>query len=256
MKSLDFMIIGVQKGGTTALSHFLAQHPSIGMATSKEVHLFDAPEFDPQWSVDEINQRYQPHFAGIETRPLLGEATPIYLAWPEIIPALRGYNPDLKLIVLLRDPVERAISQYAMELVRRKESRPFWLALLLEAVRLWRDKSRAPLGARRCHSYRTRGQYVEQLMHLRCYFRDQQILVLNNSELIDEHEQTLIRIYDFLGIAPGNLPLPERVFSGNYNKNHYPFCRLMLGCWYRWANRGLKNLLSDMGYSPNWPWLR
>lgn len=256
MKSLDFMIIGVQKGGTTALSHFLDQHDQICMAEGKEVHLFDAPEFDPNWSAGEINQRYAPFFQTATDGQLLGEATPIYLYWPEVIAALHQYNPALKLVVILRDPVERAISQYTMEFVRRKESRPFWLALLLEAMRLRRDKSRAPLGARRCHSYRTRGQYVEQLAHLRCYFPDQQILVLDNSELIGEHEQTLVRIYDFLGVAPGNLPLPERVFSGDYDKNHHHLCRLMLGCWYRWANRGLKNLLSEMGYSPNWPWLR
>lgn len=256
MKSLNFMIIGVQKGGTSALSHFLGQHPDIGMATTKEVHLFDAPEFNPEWSADEINQRYQPHFSGVEQRPLLGEATPIYLAWPEVIPALKHYNPDLKLIVLLRDPVERAISQYAMELVRNKESRPLWLALLLEAVRLRRDRSRAPLGSRRCHSYRTRGQYLEQLVHLRRHFADQQILVIDNSELIEDHAQTLVRVYNFLGVSVVALPPSERIFTGDYDKDGYILCRCLLGMWYRFANRRLKSLLSDMGYSPDWPWLR
>ena len=79
MKSLSFMIIGVQKGGTTALSHFLAQHDEICMADGKEVHLFDAPDFNPKWSADAINQRYAAHFQAASAAQQLGEATPIYL---------------------------------------------------------------------------------------------------------------------------------------------------------------------------------
>lgn len=256
MKSLDFMIIGVQKGGTTALSHFLAQHNQICMADGKEVHLFDAPEFDADWSVDEINQRYGPHFQAATDGQVLGEATPIYFYWPEIIPALQRYNPALKLILILRDPIERAISHYTMELRRGNERRPFWQALWMEAIRLWRDTSRAPNSARRCHSYRTRGHYARQLEHLRRHFSDQQILVIENTELIEQHSQTLMRVCTFLGVSDQNLPEPERVFAGNYDKHGDKVCRWLLKCWLRFANRRLKTLLNDMGYSPNWPWLR
>lgn len=256
MKSLSFMIIGVQKGGTTALSHFLAQHDQICMADGKEVHLFDAPDFDPQWSVDEINQRYAAHFQAATPAQLLGEATPIYLYWPEVIPALHEYNPELKLVIMLRDPAERAISQYNMEFGRGTEVRPLWQALLLEKVRLHRDKSRGPNSARRCHSYRTRGNYAEQLQHLRRYYPDQQILIIDNSELVTQHNQTLARICKFLGVADANLPVPARIFAGDYSKNGHRICRRLLKYWFRQANKRLKNLLSDMGYSPNWPWLR
>lgn len=256
MKSLDFMIIGVQKGGTTALSHFLAQHDQICMAEGKEVHLFDAPDFDSHWSVDEINQRYAAHFQAATNAQLLGEATPIYLYWPEVIAALHQYNPALKLIVILRDPAERAISHYMMESGRGTEQRPLWLALLLEAVRLRRDSTRDPNSARRCHSYRTRGLYAEQLTNLRCYFPDSQILIIENNELIEQHHQTLARVCTFLGLPCHNLPAPERIFAGQYDKNRYTVCRWLLKCWFGPANRRLKNLLNDMGYSPNWSWLR
>lgn len=256
MKSLDFMIIGVQKGGTTALSHFLAQHDQICMADGKEVHLFDAAEFDPGWSVVEINQRYAPYFQAATDGQLLGEATPIYLYWPEVIAAVHQYNPALKLVVILRDPVERAISQYIMELGRGTEQHPLWLALLLEAVRLRRDSTRVPNSARRCHSYRTRGNYAEQLHHLRHYFPDQQILIIENTELITHHHHVLARVCAFLGLSDTNLPEAERIFAGDYDKNRYTICRWLLKYWFRPANRRLKNLLSDMGYSPNWPWLR
>lgn len=256
MKSLDFMIIGVQKGGTTALSHFLAQHDQICMADGKEVHLFDAPEFDPVWTAAEINQRYAPYFQAATDGQLLGEATPIYLYWPEVIAALHRYNPALKLVVLLRDPAERAISQYTMESGRGTEQRPLWQALLLEAIRLRRDTSRAPDSARRCHSYRTRGNYVEQLQNLRRYYPDRQILIIENNELIGQHNQTLARVCAFLGLPDNNLPAPERIFAGDYDKSRHALCRWLLKCWFRRVNRRLKNLLSDMGYSPNWPWLR
>lgn len=250
------MIIGVQKGGTTALSHFLSQHDQICMADGKEVHLFDAPEFDPNWSTVEINQRYAPHFQAAIEGQLLGEATPIYLYWAEVIAALHQYNPALKLVVILRDPAERAISQYVMELGRGSEQRPLWQALLLEAARLRRDPSRAPNSARRCHSYRTRGNYAEQLQNLRCYFPDQQILIIENTDLIERHNQTLARVCAFLGLPDNNLPKPEHIFAGDYDKSRYTACRWLLKCWFRPANRRLKNLLIDMGYSPNWQWLR
>jgi hypothetical protein len=253
---LDFMIIGVQKGGTTALSHFLGQHEQICMADGKEVHLFDGPEFDPCWTVEEVNQRYAPYFQAAIDGQLLAEATPIYVYWPEVIAALQRYNPALKLIVILRDPVERAISQYTMESGRGLEQRPLWLALLLETVRLHRDTSRELNSARRCHSYRTRGNYAEQLKNLRLYFPDQQILVIENNELIEQHNQTLARVCAFLGVRDNNLPAAERVFAGDYDKNRNRLCRWLLKCWFRPANRRLKTLLNDMGYSPNWPWLR
>lgn len=253
---VDFMIIGVQKGGTTALSYFLAQHEQICMADGKEVHLFDAPEFDPNWAAVEINQCYAPHFSAATAGQLLGEATPIYLFWPEIAPALQRYNPALKLIVLLRDPVERALSHYAMELARGDETRPLWLALLLEPWRLWRDSSRALNCARRRHSYRSRGLYARQLENLRRYFPDRQILILENAELINNHNLSLVRVCEFLGVSACDLAQAERVFSGDYDKSRPWLCRWLLGLSFRPANRRLKRLLNEMGYSPDWSWLR
>lgn len=256
MKSLDFMIVGVQKGGTTALSYFLAQHPQLTIADGKEVHLFDAPEYSSQWSSEQINLRYAAHFTHATADTLWGEGTPIYCYWPEIAAELQRYNPDLKLIIILRDPVERAISQYAMEKARGDETLPLWLAFLVEPYRLWRDSSRRPGSARRCHSYCSRGHYDVQLKNLRSYFSDAQILILENSELINQHQSSLQKVCAFLGVATEQLPEAATIFSGDYDRNHYPVMRWLLGCYYRFANRGLKSLLINMGYSPSWTWLR
>lgn len=255
MKTLDFMIVGVQKGGTTALSYFLDQHPQLAIAEDKEVHLFDGADYSPHWNREQINERYAAHFNQASTDCLWGEGTPIYCYWPEIAGELKRYNPALKLIVILRDPVERAISQYAMEKSRSHENLPLWLALLLEPYRLWRDQSRAQGSAGRCHSYGSRGNYSTQLENLRQYFPDQQILVLENSELINLHQQSLQRVCKFLGVSAEQLPEAATIFSGDYDRNHYSCVRWLLGCYYRFTNRRLKSQLIAMGYSPNWPWL-
>nr|WP_324257473.1 sulfotransferase domain-containing protein [Cellvibrio fontiphilus] len=252
---LDFMIVGVQKGGTTALAHFLAQHPQLTIAEGKEVHLFDAPDYSSSWTIDEINQRYLPHFQTGLNRQMWGEATPIYIYWPEIAAELQRYNPRLKLIVILRDPVKRALSQYNMERARGDEKKPLWLALLLEVYRLWRDKSREPGSARRCHSYCSRGHYAKQLKNLRLHFTNEQILVIDNSELLDQHEQTLRKVYDFLTVPEIFLPDQERVFNGDYATNANPFIGKLLKVYFRFANRKLRRQLNEMGYNPNWSWL-
>ena len=60
---LGFMIVGAQKCGTVALHRFLSRHPEIGMSSRKEVHLFDAPEYSNDWTPEQIDERYLPHFA-------------------------------------------------------------------------------------------------------------------------------------------------------------------------------------------------
>ena len=94
-------------------------------------------------------------------------ATPIYLFLPAVAGELKRYNPGLKLIVLLRDPVERAISHFYMEKNRDKEHLPLWLALLAEPFRLRRreDASHVDSHLRR-HAYRRRGLYSLQLRNL------------------------------------------------------------------------------------------
>lgn len=259
MKSLDFMIIGAQKSGTSALSHFLAQHSDVCMAAGKEAHLFDAPDYSQAWTPVEINQRYSSYFKGADESLLWGEATPIYLYWSEIIPALKRYNPALKLIAILRDPAERAISHYEMEKSRKNETLPLWLALLRESQRLISEGKK--LGhAHRCHSYVDRGLYADQLACVRQFFSDEQILVLESDELKYQHKTAMEKVCQFLAIDPTHGIESERVFSGNYQKKHLsPYYALVKAClkWrFRVANAKLKMLLVDMGVIPDWRWLK
>jgi hypothetical protein len=229
------------------------------MAKGKEVHLFDAADFEASWSVEYINRRYAPFFESMPETNLWGEATPIYLYWSEIIPALKRYNPALKLIVLLRDPAERAISHYEMEKSRGNESLPLWLALLKEPKRLAGGDKRAIDSSARCHSYTDRGFYARQLNVLREHFGDSQILIMENEELRSEHATSLKKVCDFLQIDASMDVEAERVFSGSYEKKffvHHWLVNAILHWRFRRANQQLKKLLNEMGLEPQWSWLR
>lgn len=226
---VDFMIIGAQKCGTSALHRFLDQHPEIDMASQKEVHLFDSPEYSNAWSPAQIDERYAPHFRGRPEAALRGEATPVYLYLPDIAPELKRYNPRLKLIVLLRDPAERAISHYYMEKGRGQEHRPLWLALLAEPLRLARDRNpKAPNSATRWHSYRHRGLYSRQLRNLYRSFDKSSVLVIRNGDLRQRHDAVLRRTLAFLG-ARQDLRIPAAaVLEGDYPGKAHRLARWLL----------------------------
>ena len=212
---LSFMIVGAQKCGTSALTHFLSQHPEIGMASPKEVHIFDGPSYSSDWTPEQIDQRYGQHVEHCAGARILGEATPSYMFVPEIGRDLARYNPDLKLIVLLRDPVERAISHYYMEKGRGRERRPLWLALLREPFWLRRCRNARVQGSvtQRC-SYRTRGLYSLQLRNLYRFFHPDQVLIVRSRELLEHHDAVLRRIFAFLGVSEHVRVAPEIVFKG------------------------------------------
>ena len=185
------------------------------MARQKEVHLFDAPDFSPDWTPAQIDARYAPSFAHCSGAAIRGEATPIYLFLPAVAGRLKRYNPALKLIVLLRDPVERAISQHRMERARGNEHLPLWLALLSEPVRLRLpgDAGHRDSHLRR-HSYRRRGLYTGQLRNLYRFFDRERVLIVRTEDLRQRHHLALRRVFAFLGVADDIRIAPRIVFAG------------------------------------------
>ncbi|MGQ9866229.1 MAG: sulfotransferase domain-containing protein [Pseudanabaenaceae cyanobacterium] len=216
----DFWIVGTQKGGTTALAAFLATHPQIGMAPQKEVHFFD---YDRTYFDAQGQPNYPTYAQAFPPRPpqgRLGEATPIYMYFPWIAPRLRACNPAAKLIAILRQPGDRAYSQYQMERQRGWETWPFDRAIRWENVRLAlaRDRranqERSPL---RVHSYVDRGFYHRQLVNLLRYFPATQLLVLRNEDLQTNHLGTLRRVAAFLDVDPDvDWPPPRPILKGEY----------------------------------------
>ena len=208
---IGFLIGGVQKAGTTALARYLAGHPQLALPQRKEAHVFDDPGFGADWDRARIDREYARHFdAGSDDR-LHGDATPIYLFHPTLVERIAAYNPAMRWIVLLRDPVERAISQYGMERARGDERWPLWAALLFERLRLrGHHHDWSPASPLRHWSYRARGDYGRQLRTLRAHFPDAQVLVLRSTELRVSHVQVLARICAFLGVRDFN-PAPAEI---------------------------------------------
>ena len=225
------MIVGAQKCGTSALAHFLSQHPEIDMASPKEAHLFDSPDYSTEWTPEQIDECYQPFFRHCTGAALRGVATPVYMFMPGIARELKRYNSELKLIVLLRDPVERAISHYYMERARRREHLPLWLALLCESMRLRRCKDGHKFGSvLRICSYRRRGLYSLQLRNLYRFFDKDRVLILRARDLRTHHDAVLRRVFAFLGVSGQVRIEPEIVRKGNRGdrRHHVVSCLLRL----------------------------
>ena len=245
---LDFMIIGVQKGGTNALYRFLRQHPEIGMSSRKEVHLFDAPEYSSDWTPEQIGERYRPYFEHCPGARVRGEATPIYLFFPEIARELARYNPELKLIVLLRDPVARAISHYYMERNRDAERLPLWLALLCEPIRVRRCRDpRAAASALRVGTYRRRGLYSLQLRNLHRFFGRDRVLVLRSADLRERHDATLRRVFAFLGVSEEVRIAPAIHYQGHRGGREHRTVSWLLRLSYHRESARLRAVLRGAG---------
>lgn len=220
---VSFLIVGTQKGGTTALAKFLAQHPEICFALGKEVHFFDGVDYDPDGDSTQLNHHYQKAFPNWQGEQVVGEATPIYMYLPFIAERIYRYNPQMKLIFLLRDPVERAISHYNMELGRGLEWLPLPIAIALEPFRLAKDRHNLQeKSSLRCHSYVDRGFYAQQIMNMQQYFPTAQMLFIKTSDLWEQHQLVLQNIYSFLGLTSRTfMPEQELVFKQeNYLKFH------------------------------------
>ena len=242
MKKLNFMIVGAQKSGTTALAEFLGCHTGIAISDPKEVHLFDAEKVDN--SAAGIQARYELAFFDQDSDELLrGEATPIYMYLPGIASELRGYNLQLKIIAILRNPIERAYSHYCMERERGNEHLPFLLALLLEKFRLGKDSApRSKGSAHRSFSYIDRGYYSRQLEEILSSFPLHQVLVISNDALKHSHDATLDKVFDFLGVKHQVISARE-VFSQRTNVRDAPFSRLLLRLAYSREFKRLQKLV-------------
>jgi hypothetical protein len=205
-----FIVAGAQKGGTTALYDYLAEDPAICMARIKETHFFDDEGQD--WAAPDYAP-YHALFDAPEGR-ICGEATPIYIYWPQALERIRAYNPAMKMILLLRDPIARAWSHWRMEHFRGVEPLTFSAAIRKGRSRLFEGGRGAPWGYDREFSYVERGFYGDQVERLFAIFPREQTLILRSAALQDEPAETLERVCGFIE-APARPPaLPRQVHVG------------------------------------------
>ena len=203
---VGLFIAGVQKCGTSTLFHHLAQHPGLAAPTTKEPHVFDNETLAwPDAAPAPLHALYPP----ADPHRLRFEATPISLFWPPALARIHAYNPTARLIMLVRDPVERAWSHWCMEYARGWEPLPFAQAIREGRQRLPADHPTAD--AWRIHSYIERGRYAAQLARAQSLFGADRILVLTLDDLARDPAATLARIATFAGIAPFARPAPLRL---------------------------------------------
>ena len=207
---VDFFVAGTQKAATTSMDAYLRAHPAIQMAARKEPHHFDNETID--WSrPDHSSLHAMFNFSVLDV--IRGEATPIYTFWPPALARLQAYNPAARLIVLFRDPIQRAYSHWRMEMTRGAEKLEFSDAIRGGRARL--DTS-APLSpAWRAFSYVERSLYTPQTRRLLDLFPREQVLFLRAGDLATDPEGTLARVTRFIGVSPYGAvnPLTEHVGS-------------------------------------------
>ncbi|MGK5555150.1 sulfotransferase family protein [Actinomadura kijaniata] len=203
----DFLVVGAPKAGTTALYAALDRHPELYMSPVKEPKFFltDGPPptrggpGDAQTYREHVWRRadYEALFDGAPEGARRGEATPFYLYDREAQRRIHALVPHARLIAVLRDPVERAHSNWTH----------LWSAGLEpvgDVVRACQEEERRiAAGWAAFWHYVRLGRYGEQLEHLYTLFPREQVLVFRYRELLEAPARTLDRICGFLGVTPG-----------------------------------------------------
>ena len=210
-----FILVGAQRAGTTSLFRALVSHPLIHSASfHKGVNYFDV-------NYDRGLPWYRGHFptaAALRSRsrtasgdPITFEASGYYMFHPRAAERMARDLPDLRILAMLRDPVERAFSAHKHELARGYETEPFDVALQLEDARLAGEVERMLADPRyhsfshRHHAYVRRGQYAEQLLRLRQFFPADRIHVIESESFFEHPEDVYGRVLDFLDL-PASMP--------------------------------------------------
>jgi Sulfotransferase domain len=255
----DFLIIGTQKGGTSSLLNYLAQHPAVARPMTKEVHYF-VNHYDRglDWYRSHFATRLWLRVAGkaAGARVQVGEATPCYLAHPRAAGRAAAVLPGAKLIAMLRNPVDRAYSHYKHRLRWKTESLPS----LAEAI----DAEEARLAAMRDDpsvdearyeqaayaSYLNRGKYVDQLLSWERHYPRGQMLVVRSEDFFDDPRTVFLRVLEFL-----ELPLwePREYRKYNYFGEYEAIdaaTRERLNAFYAPYNR---RLFEHLGEDYGWP---
>lgn len=189
----DFVVIGAMRAGTTSLARYLGAHPGIGMPSKKEIHFFD-------WNWDRGLDWYRAAFADAAPGAIVGEATPIYMVYADAMERMAAACPDLRLVAVLRDPVDRAFSHYNYNRMLGFEPLSFEGALAAEI-----DRPPATTD-RRTYDYVERGRYLPQLERAATLYPCERLHVVLFEELVSRPRETYAAVCRFLGVDDAFVP--------------------------------------------------
>lgn len=206
----NFLIIGAAKSGTTSLYQYLSQHPEIYMSPFKEPNFFSAmcvpKELAHLLRVITDLEEYQKLFDGVTKEKAFGEATTYYLAYPQVAEKIYQHIPNVKLIVILRNPAERAYSAFTYALQLRTEScQSFEEALTKDQERKKQNNT--------YKMYREMGCYFALLQNYYKLFSKEQIKVCLYDDLRQNPRELLKDIFQFLEVDDSFTVNFEQVFN-------------------------------------------
>ncbi|MGB3514019.1 MAG: tetratricopeptide repeat protein, partial [Microcoleaceae cyanobacterium] len=242
-----FIIIGAQKSGTTSLENYIAQHPQVIPAIKKETHFwYRGFNKGIDW--------YLAHFPPIPKSKnfITGEATPNYLEYYQSAKRIYNVFPDVKLLVIFRNPVDRAVSQYYHWVRIKREERSFEEAINSELEMLIKSPS-LPQGDRNYWqkqpgNYIGRGVYIEFIKKWMEIFPREQFLILKGEDFYQKPTTSMKQIFDFLGLPEYQLPKYKKLNSGYYTPINESF-RQRLNEYFQPHNQRLEEYL---GRQFNW----
>lgn len=252
----DFYIIGSMKSGTTALYMHLEDHPDIYPATRKEVHYFNTQRdlgerffrshFPPASKLEARNNSWG--------RQIVGEATPDYIFHPAAPAMCREITPDAKLILLMRNPIDRAYSHWKQGHRFGFETATFEDAIALEEERMAGAEERLLSDphyysyAHQLYSYLSRGYYARQISTWLKHFPKDQFLFLKAEDMFEDGTGVFRQVTDFLGVedwTPEDFSLKFKGLEGDIS----PQARRKLAEHFAPHNEALATLLGrDFGW--------
>ena len=210
---LDFILAGAQKSGTTALHYFLSRHPDICMGDQQEIHFFDN---DALFVTEPAYEQLHKHYPLLAPSMIAGDCTPSYIYHATAAERIFKYNPKIKFLVLLRNPVDRAFAHWNMQRFRKREPLDFFDAIREEQSRI----TGAPTTEARRFAYIDRGFYGRQLERIFKFFPREQVKAVKFDDFQANQRATVASILSFLGRKP-----PRSI--RNKDRNIVPYERAM-----------------------------
>lgn len=243
----SLLIIGAQRSGTTSLFNYLVQHPDVLPSMVKEVHYFD---LHYRRGVRWYRGRF-PFARRLQRGSLTLDASPYYLAHPLAPERAAQLLPDAKLIALLRNPVDRALSHYEHEVRDGREALSFAEAIEREPERLAGEEERLrndpdyySVNHHR-YSYSRRGTYIVHLRRWAQSYPRSQLLVLQSEWLFRDPVAATAAVHDFLGLRPHRLKRYRPFLHGSYDRAIPEDVRAKLARYFEPYNRELFQWLGE-----------
>jgi hypothetical protein len=250
----DFLIIGAQKTGTTFLYYLLCQHPYVAPTSEKELHYFDTQKFGK--GIEWYRSNFPPPSSRDGQRIITGEASPYYLYHPLAAKRAAQVVPQAKLIALLRNPVDRAYSDYQNRLREGNEFLSFEEAMEAEEERIGGEREKILADENylsrnhRRYSYLARGVYVDQLREWHERFGRERVLVIRSEDFFEHPQRSVEEVLGFLELPAWK---PEILSANLRNESDYdpmsPVVRERLESYFEPHNRRLYEYLGiDFGW--------